>query len=177
MKFVYNKGMKKINILLLSILLLSGCSKTPKKDTFNNNIHYEHSIANTQKLTLSKDKRTKAQVILTYLNMLEPDSYKNEDAFIVSFYTSDDNNELKNNTQYSISHHTKATANTFKKLSSNDPLMKYIPSYNAWSNYYLLTFPSVNTQTTITLTFASKDDGKAHAVFKKDTLSNTPQMF
>ena len=151
-------------ILLLSAFFVLGCSqKAPEI----NNLKYEQSVTNTKKISLNVEGKPKAQIIITYLNPLQQNVYKNENAFILATYFSDEK------FAYDLYADTSTNPTEIKKLKKGDPLIMYLPAYNAWSHYYLVRFPDNKKTHNITLHITSKNYGKSSVNFAKNRLGST----
>ncbi|MDF1881400.1 hypothetical protein JHD50_08825 [Sulfurimonas sp. MAG313] len=169
--------MKKFFILfvIMFAILFSGCSKTTAFDYFSMSPYYEKAVLQMQKMSLMQNEETKALVHAIYLNNIDPKMYKGGEYFYVALHIVKDNEDEKTrglyNKEYSLrlkeNKKSFSSALEIHNLESNNNLRLRMPIHNAWSQYYLLKFKTMN-QKTLRLSFENDQFGKAQLVFAKE---------
>lgn len=155
--------------LIGAIILFAGCSSKEENRmdrSFGKISNYGASMQKTENIKLSQDGEVKIFLTATYINGEESVADKDKkikEKFIVGLYQADDVNftglinpdqNLTINIKYPKSDKTFTRAEkierkkgidrlplTIKKLSLDDPLLKYVPLVNTWNNYYYVEFP------------------------------------
>jgi len=140
-------------ILLLILLLLSGCLKSEmdnsklSKLTKRNDIYYM-ALLNTKKAQIIASFETKALLIATYLNPIFRDKNRcsicfdtsNGEYFLVGLFINGARESKFNKSGYSIALNGVAPED-LKEVDRDDPLLKEMPMVNNWSSYYIAKFP------------------------------------
>jgi hypothetical protein len=153
-------------IVLTGIVLLHGC--TSKEETalmasYTDKIKYHKKLQKTEKIQLYENNVTKVMVTATYLFTRTVDKNDTRDeSFIVGIHVDD---EAAENVSYSLLLNGKA-AKDIKELSVDDERLKELSFISQWGEYYLVTFPHVNSKK-VTLVFQSERYGKGVLHFAK----------
>ncbi len=135
--------MRNFLILALSILFISGCSRTTAFDFFKMDDNYERAVDNLQTGTIVKSFETKAILSTIYLNRVYPKKYNDCEYFFVAVYLREDIRlyfkDGINNKKY------KFTLNGEKpllgeELKDDDELRLSMPITSEWNRYYLVKF-------------------------------------
>ncbi|MEA3457032.1 MAG: hypothetical protein U9R26_11040 [Campylobacterota bacterium] len=174
-------------LLIGLIILFAGCSSKDENRmdrSFVKIRDFGEGMQKTENIKLSQDGEVKIFLTATYLNGEESivdEDNKIKEKFIIGFYQADDVNftglinpdqNLTINIKYQKSDKEYTRAEKIerkkgvdklpvavKKLSLNDPLLKYIPLVNTWNNYYYVEFPHTERKT-FALTYQNKVYGK-----------------
>ncbi len=128
-------------ILILSIIIFSGCVQDRSFGIFTKDIIYQKAIKNTHKGDIINSQETKAILISTYLNPIYSE-YKNNEYFYIGIYI---NNELSNeNSTLEDINYTLTLNNlkpiSIKKAKKNDKFKKELAFINSWFKYYIVEF-------------------------------------
>lgn len=128
--------MRKITLFYIFIVLvLSGCGF--QKNRYNEQRNeMESSIISTQNARVVLDDNTTALIMVTYLNNLERYEQNSVDTIALSVYFS---NQDKGKEAYDIPKVMIDEENaTVIQISQDDDIVKYLPTVNKWSRYYLV---------------------------------------
>ena len=165
---------------LSSLLLITGCSKTTAFDFFSIDSYYEKSVSNMRTASLIEKGETKAIVHAVYLNNVDEKEFHTDEYFFVAIHIIDEQKKGFSNPNYTlkmienikIGNYTslEARALSITKLDEDSRIMQNMPIKNKWSYFYLVKYAEVN-QDELTLSFQSKEYGKANMSFsKKETI-------
>lgn len=157
-----------ISISLLFILFFSGCQSyyTQRKPSF----HAEKVLQATRTGDIIHTNSVKALISATYMNMLQPESYRGEEYFLVGLYISDDMPAPETrgiyNPQFTLKTQSGNTYKTLRPLLKDDPLFQQVPTLNRWKHYYLISFAKEEGHT-ISLVYSHKLYGETLLEFKR----------
>ena len=132
--------MKKF-ILILSIIIFSGCVQDRSFGIFTKDIIYQRAIKNTQKGDIINSQETKAILIASYLNPIYSE-FKDKEYFYIGIYIND---ELSNENSTLEDINYTLTLNNLKPISiketqKNDKFKKELAFINSWFKYYIVEF-------------------------------------
>ena len=176
---------KKI-LLLISLILVSGCSVKKDKcglredsnfaQLFTKDEIYDKSLTNTHKAQLMASFETKALLTATYLNPVFAQRnckkrFKNqmkdgEYFFVGIFITNTDKESKFNEKGYRLTLNGKLPTD-IKLLEKDDPLRYEMPMMNNWSTYYKVKFPAMKIKE-LTLIFENGRFGKDILKYSKE---------
>lgn len=130
-------------LFLFSLLLFSsGCQSYYSE--IKPSMQEEKVLQATRSGNIVHAQNVKAIISATYLNMLLPEQYEEDDTFIVGIYINDDMPEPASqgiyNTQFTLHGPKGQRPTTIRKLAKDDPLFEQVPTLNRWKHYYLITF-------------------------------------
>ncbi len=137
-------------IFLVSVLLLSACSYKHDSLYVGSKKVTEQSVANTKKMQIVKNGKTRIFITVTYLDSFKNQKIVNKDQeqFVVGFhFVSFDGKEIEKNLspkdlKIDIADSTHLV--NIRKLKSNSQILKIIPASNPWSQYFLVQTPRIN---------------------------------
>jgi len=162
--------MKFSSVLLVSLLLLSGCTTNVVKDLRSYLGYEEGALLALKKGVISEDGDTKATIQAIYLNRTDDKAYENKENFFVAVYIADDFDESKNyglkNYRYQLSLNNNSSVEVIE-LDESSTLRKKMPLKSRWSHYYHVVFDEVKTSD-LNLTFAYKDISKSVLFYQKE---------
>jgi len=134
-------------ILLIVILLFSGCSYKSDYSHVSYKKTTEQGVANTKKIQLPSVGKPKIFVTVTYFNSLENRKFvdKNLEQFVVGIHNIGLNAKEKKNSAKDIKFYIQDSKDfvSVKKLKSDDKILDIIPASNPWSSYYLVQTPVI----------------------------------
>ncbi|MGE4399728.1 MAG: hypothetical protein AB7D29_09435 [Campylobacterales bacterium] len=180
---------KGIATALCAALLFGGCQTYNAFDMFKKDEHYEKALKETRNAQIINSMETKAKITATYLNPLYPSRYSDAEYFFVGVYIPDDYDKKEEsglyNKDYSLSMTVAAKKEELKlgeqaalpstvqakivetivKLDQNE-LYKKMPHTDAWSRYYVVSFPKQEGNSALGLSFKGPD-GAASLSFPK----------
>lgn len=96
----------------------------------------ENSITSTQKARVKIDDSTTVLVTATYLNNLEKYENSTVDVIALSIYFSTNEGNKKNEELPKVWINSEVAS--IMKLNKDDEVIKYVPTTNSWSEYYLV---------------------------------------
>lgn len=153
-------------IVLIGIVLLLGCTskeETALMESYTQKIHYHKKLQKTEKIQLYENNVTKIMLTATYLYTRTTDKNDTRDEpFIVGIHVEDETDE---DLKYSLLLNGKE-AKTIQELNVNDPRLKELSFISEWGDYYLVTFPHIESKK-VTLVFESEKYGKGTLHFAK----------
>ncbi|MEA1920137.1 MAG: hypothetical protein U9N52_09875 [Campylobacterota bacterium] len=136
--------MRYILIFLITLLFLTGCSRTTAFDFFKMDDNYERAVDNLQTGTIVRSFETEAILSTVYLNRVYPEKYNDAEYFFVSIYLRDDIRLYfkagMNNKKYHFTLNGEKPIEG-KELKTDDELRLSMPISNEWNRYYLVKFP------------------------------------
>ena len=184
--------MRRTLLGITAVVLLGGCTSPERVkllQTYEKEKTYHKRLIKTEKVQLYEGNLTKVTLTATYLNRNtrakegEKDSFinymnpfeifedrekrtpKEDERFIVGIYVDDEG--MENEPLYDF----KLTLNntepkSVQPLSHNDPRLKEISFVAEWSQFFLVTFPHINSDR-LTMKFVSDQYGKGFLHFAK----------
>lgn len=162
--------MVKLNISLIAMVLLIGCTSKKEKDlmqVYTEKANYHKKLQKTEKIQLyNKNGVTQVMLTATYLFT---QSFKKKDTrdevFIVGLHLEDESYNTFNTAKYKLTLNGK-TPKEVKLLGLNDERLKDISFVTEAGSYYLVTFPHEERKD-FKLLFESKSYGKGELHFAK----------
>jgi hypothetical protein len=128
----------------MTVVFISGCSRTSAFDFFKMDDDYEKAIDNLQTGTIVSSFETKAILSTIYLNHVYPEKYNDSEYFFVSIYLREDIRLYfksgMNNKKYKFTLNGEQPLEG-KELKTDDELRLSMPISNEWNRYYLVKFP------------------------------------
>lgn len=130
-------------VLLVLIIMLSGCSKPTALTHFKKNDLFSKALQYTSKSDIVKNKEILAMINATYLNSTDASfNSETEEIFIVGIYLpkyNDKNETTYLGNRYSLSLN-KVKPESIEKLDKNHKMYGNLPLFNPWAKYYLVKF-------------------------------------
>jgi len=184
--------MRRILLGMTAVVLFGGCTSPERVKllkTYEKEKTYHKRLIKTEKVQLYEGDLTKVTLTATYLNRNsrakegEKDSFinymnpfeifedrekrtpKEDERFIVGIYVDDEGMESEPLYDFDLMLNKKAPKN-IQPLSHNDPRLKDISFIAEWSQFFLVTFPHINSDR-LTMEFESKQYGKGVLHFAK----------
>jgi len=137
--------MRYFSILIITLIFISGCSRTSAFDFFKMDDNYERAVDNLQTGTIVSSFETKAILSTVYLNHVYPEKYSDGEYFFVSIYLREDIRLYfksgMNNKKYKFTLNGEKPIEG-KELETDDELRISMPITNEWNRYYLVKFPT-----------------------------------
>ncbi|MEA3522528.1 MAG: hypothetical protein U9R50_06110, partial [Campylobacterota bacterium] len=137
--------MRYILIFIVTLVFISGCSRTTAFDFFKMDDSYERAVDNLQTGTIVSSFETKAILSTVYLNRVYPEKYNDGECFFVSIYLRDDIRLYfksgMNNQKYNFTLNGEKPFEA-KEIKADDELRLAMPITNEWNRYYLVKFPT-----------------------------------
>lgn len=128
----------KLLTYLAVVLILTGCNSKQKVGYFDDQKSEQQAIINTKKAQFYiQDKRF--LLAATYLNSLKSFDHENEEMFLITIYS----NDLKNSKNFITGAILNGEVNgiDWRDIGNENPLTKYSPIANKWSQYFVLHAP------------------------------------
>ncbi|MEF3192162.1 MAG: hypothetical protein K6347_06440 [Campylobacterales bacterium] len=158
--------MRFVVLAMTAALLMSGCGSSVlsifKKDEI-----YERGLSHTKRAQIISSLETRAYITASRLKAIDPKTYHTGESFLVGVLISDDRQEANQSGLYnkSLSYHLNGLSPlTITPIDVEDPLVKRLPHTNAWSRYYLVSFPDINGSPV--LSFSLESFGEANLSFE-----------
>ena len=177
---------------ITAVVLLGGCTSPERVKllhTYEKEKTYHKRLIKTEKVQLYEGNLTKVTLTATYLNRNsrakegEKDSFinymnpfeifedrakrtpKEDERFIVGIYVDDEGVDKEGLYDFKLTLNHK-TPKSVKALSESDPRLKDISFVAEWSQFFLVTFPHINSDR-LTMEFESDQYGKGTLHFAK----------
>jgi len=150
-----------------TVLLLWGCGMDTEQKKlmaqYEHEKRYHSQLLKTEKIQLHQGDETKALLTATYLAPSDKERHlKNDEVFIVGFYT-DEENEHLSALQLSLDG---VKPKSILPLNEKDPRLKEISFVIPWNRFFLVTFPHMEKEK-FDLTFYSGTYGEGVMHFAK----------
>jgi len=162
--------MKFSALLLVSLLLLNGCTTDVVKDLRSYLGYDEEALLSLKKGVISQDGDTKATIQAIYLNNTNNELYENGENFFIAVYIADDFDESKNyglkNSRYRLSLNGNEAVKVIE-LDESSTLRKEMPLKSRWSHYYHVIFNKTDADE-LKLTFSYKNLAKSVLVYQEE---------
>ncbi len=155
---------KRVVAPIFAAFILSGCQTYNAFDMFKKDDLYEKALMKTKNAQIINSLETKAKISATHLNPLYPSEYKDGEYFFVGVYIPDDYDNPKEaglfNKEYKLAMKGEkrmmepTSIEPIVKKEQNE-LYKKMPHTDAWSRYFIVSFPKQTDEATIELTLKS----------------------
>ncbi len=157
-------------IFSLTLIFISGCSRTSAFDFFKMDDNYERAIDNLQTGTIVSSFETKAILSTIYLNRVYPEKYNDGEYFFVSIYLREDIRLYFksgiNNKKYKFTLNGNEPIEA-KELETDDELRLSMPITNEWNRYYLVKFPKQD-MSKLDLILENDEFDSVELIYQKD---------
>jgi hypothetical protein len=162
--------MFKNTIILVCLLVFSGCASKSALSVFDGDKLYEKGLEYSMVGDIINSLETKAIINATYLNSTDSVKYNNEfHNFLVGIYITEDNKEPKdmflNNKKYVLTLNDKEIEKV-EELSTTNYLWEHIPIKNPYAKYYIVSFKKEKNKNSLNLKYENINLGKVILSFQ-----------
>ncbi len=155
-------------LLLLTSLILNGCSPHGAMEYFDKNSDFERAMTTLRTGTLVEALKTKVLVNVIYLNRVDPDTYKEGEHFFVSAYREEDDSQGIFGEAFTLTLNGEKPA-FFEELDKEHPIVVRMPLTVKWSRYYHVRFSQIESNDMI-LSLRHNSLGTISVKYAKDEL-------
>ncbi len=150
----------------LSVLMMAGCA-SKLVDAEDEKV-LDYSMTNSRKIEIVNSATSKTFITVTYLNpLMHEDVDQNSEKFIVGTYMATGDGTFEKPKLFGFKVNDDQEDVNVTQLEKESPLLKLIPSANAWADYVLVEAPKTD-KINMAISFESDHSARVSATFRKD---------
>lgn len=158
--------MMRFTAVVLVAFLMSGCASKLADNMDEKTLDY--SMANSKKIEIKNSETSKTFVIITYINPINHELVTQEsEKFIVGTYKASGDGAFEKVTLSGFQVNGSDENLTVSPLNRDYPLLKLLPTTNAWTNYVLVQAPKTD-EIEMEISFENDQSQRVPVKFRKD---------